>query len=151
MLLRMLLRVIVRLLWAKEMCSASTWRKSARSMLLIYTLTMLGSREARRLSWPTPGSSKVIIRRVIWTTPFRDWLLRRKVHDLSQRALPSSYKFYDPILSIIQNELPKDRKQHFTLLRRCSIERVYHEDSKRKFMETIGLSEPAGESKLVLK
>ena len=49
--------------------------------------------------------------------------------------MPMSYKFYDPILSIIQMKIDEQSRQFFSLQRKYLIERVYEEDLERKFYE----------------
>ena len=67
--------------------------------------------------------------------------------ELSQRNLPSSYKFYDPILSIIQEELPFETKQFFSVQRKHLLERVYQVDFNRELFEKLGLRRPFDEKK----
>ena len=67
--------------------------------------------------------------------------------ELSQRNLPFSYKFYDPILSIIQDELPHETKQFFSVQRKYLLERVYRDDFNRELFEKLGLRSPFDEKK----
>ena len=64
--------------------------------------------------------------------------------------MPYSYKYYDPILSLIKNELPPDQKKLFGIQRKLIIERIFNDDFKQKFFEKIGIRNPLDEQQNTL-
>lgn len=67
--------------------------------------------------------------------------------ELSQKKLPLSYRFYDPIMKLIQEDLSKDMREFFSLQRKYTVERLIEEDMQRRILEEMGVSSPLDKRK----
>lgn len=62
--------------------------------------------------------------------------------ELLQSDLPLSFKFYDPVLKIIQEQINLETKDFFTLKNKLNLQRFQDDDNlKRKIKEMIGLDQ----------
>ena len=62
--------------------------------------------------------------------------------ELCQRKLPLSYRFYDPIMRLVQQDLNGNMKQFFQQQRKFTVERIMQEDVSRKVLEDLGIIIP---------
>lgn len=60
---------------------------------------------------------------------------------LSQKKLALSYRFYDPILKIIQDECSDAKRDFFSLKNKLCLGRVQDDDIVRKMLLSIGIDE----------
>ena len=61
--------------------------------------------------------------------------------DLSQDQLPYSFRFYDPILSLINENLSSNRREFFNLRKQVAYMIHRENDYKQQFLEQIGVCE----------
>lgn len=82
---------------------------------------------------------KIEISKLLFLSEIEDGLETFIPAELAQNHLPFSFKYYDPILAIVQENVSKERREFFTLKQEvaCSIHRK--SDLKQQMLEKFGI------------
>ena len=73
--------------------------------------------------------------------------------ELAQKQLPLSFRFYDPILKMVQELICDDKKDFFVLKSVTALEVLKKVDAQKRFLEKMGFQDTQDEdmSKLTFK
>ena len=71
--------------------------------------------------------------------------------ELSQDQFPYSFRYYDPIIAFIQENLSDDRREIFNVKHNVAFSIYRENDQKRRLMEFLGMVENGKEKKLTFK
>lgn len=58
-------------------------------------------------------------------------------HELSQQGLPASFRFYDPILSIVKENISLEKQQIFHVRNKYNMRRIQDTDKKGEIMRIL--------------
>jgi mannose-6-phosphate isomerase class I len=110
-------------------------------VLLAKLKLILGLRSLKGMLYIRALLEKIELSKQVFTLEIQDDAEVYISPDLSQKQLPLSFRYYDPLILIVQERMSDDRKDYFKMKNSIKKE-IYHvADGFTDFLEEMGLRE----------